>query len=255
MQRTRSAFTIIELLVATAIIAVMLGLVMPALSGMRAAARSSLCQSNLRQMAVAAHAYANIYNDWPLAIRYDTAGGSLKLIAWDWITTFDGELIGPGPLWAFTDNPDRVMQCPDFGGKTNFTGDPYTGYNYNTTYIGGEMLLAPPNWPIRRGVRPANCRRSSTCAIFGCGEYAAGANKYMRAPLNSESMPLSVIYTGGQAFRHASRTTNAAHVDGHVSPYHQPRQGELATSQLLNQFMRFPRNGFLSDDDGAYDPR
>ena len=33
---------------------------------------------------------------------------------------------------------DRVFQCPDFRGASNFGDDPATGYNYNTTYVGAE---------------------------------------------------------------------------------------------------------------------
>jgi prepilin-type processing-associated H-X9-DG protein len=90
--------------------------------------------------------------------------------------------------------------------------------------------------------------------VFGDGGRARGTNKYMRAPMNTEGQALEVIYTGGQAFRHQS-ATNVAYLDGHVALAGEPFQGALAEETLLRDKMDYPRNGFLSDDDRAYDPR
>ena len=68
-----------------------------------------------------------------------------------------------------------------------------------------------------------------------------------------DGWPLSMIYAGGQAFRHDG-TTNIACLDGHVAAVSRPKKGQSATEPLL-QVMGFPKNGFLSDDDTAYDPR
>ncbi|MHC4081661.1 MAG: type II secretion system protein [Planctomycetota bacterium] len=254
MTSRSKAFTLLELLVVLATIAVLLGLMLPALAGVRTSSRTTLCIANLRQMTIAAQRYALEYQYFPPAIRYEN-DGQVTQIAWDWVTTMDGQLISPGPLWAFTDHPGSVQQCPGYHGDTNFSGDPHTGYNYNTTYIGGEGTFMMWGWDgFRPGVRYSACRWAGRVAVFGDGGWAGGANKFMRAPLNSVEGNLPQVYAGGQAFRH-QKMTNVAYLDGHVSSARTPFQGDLATDALLTEEMDYPRNGFLSDDDRAYDPR
>jgi len=54
----RGAFTLVELLVVVAIIAVLIGVLLPALSHARDAARTTVCLSQMRQLAIAQVAYA-----------------------------------------------------------------------------------------------------------------------------------------------------------------------------------------------------
>lgn len=56
-------YTLVELLVAIAIIAVLMGLLLPALGRTREAARQSVCLSNQRQIGVALNAYAAAFKD------------------------------------------------------------------------------------------------------------------------------------------------------------------------------------------------
>ena len=64
--RAHRAFTLIELLVVIAIIAILIALLLPAVQQAREAARRTQCKNNLKQLALAAHNYADTHSCFPL---------------------------------------------------------------------------------------------------------------------------------------------------------------------------------------------
>lgn len=63
--RTRLGMTLIELLVALAIIGILIGFLLPAVQSAREAARRLKCANSLRQLALASHSYADAWNGFP----------------------------------------------------------------------------------------------------------------------------------------------------------------------------------------------
>lgn len=81
--RLKRAFTLIELVVAIAIVAVLAALLLPALSRAKMAANKARCQGNLRQIGAAAQMYMDDSDDWyPINDQHSLLHGELPLRAW-----------------------------------------------------------------------------------------------------------------------------------------------------------------------------
>ena len=238
------AFTLIELLVVMATIAILAGLLVPALARAKQRGKSVACLSNLRQMAIAANAYVADHDDsYPVAYSTGIEKGINVSYAWD-ITTFmeNPPRVVPGLLWE-GQGAERIQQCPSFPGKANWLVDPYTGYNYNTSYIGHGQFES-----LQEPAKAGAVKLPAATVLFGDGQYAGGANKFMRAPFpNPGDAAFRGRYAGTQGFRHMDRS-NAAFCDGHAEAMTQRHVNNADGAANVA-----PGTGFLSPDNSLYD--
>ncbi len=241
----RGGFSIVELLVVIAVIGMLTTLIFPVARYGIEESRRAGCLSNLRQMVSAAHLYAADHDGrFPPGSQFEQDGLLVIMHAWDYSTIRDwgagGQVtVKPGLLWQSTD-PGRVQQCPSFHGAANWMNDPYTGYNYNVSYVGhgaGETITTP--------IRVSQIINPSRCALFGDGEWEGGANKFMRSPLTAPGdAAFSGRYAGAQGFRHRGMS-NVAFADGRAESWKQRHTGP---------YPQMPAHiGFLSDDNTMYD--
>ncbi|MDX2200574.1 MAG: type II secretion system protein [Phycisphaerae bacterium] len=167
-----SGFTLIELLVVVAIIAVLIGILLPALRGAREQAKRAVCLSNMRQMAVAAAIYADQNNDiFPLSNGDQQEGG--------WIRSLEpmssGRLLYRCPADRSTDW-FSAQNAP----AMHFENDRVASYSLNI-YITPE--LTPPPGSIdqrpRFGfIRRGKIRRAAETIHFGEAIETHGQRRY-----------------------------------------------------------------------------
>jgi len=206
---SRRGFTLIELLVVIAIIAVLIGLLRPAVQASREAARRAQCMNNLKQLGLAYHNYHDGNNVFPpgelavpglTGLRYMWSGFVLPFIEQGTLANAYNFQQGMGAGTAAVQNTTvlntriAAYQCPSDNPGVNSGGNPRSNYvaTYSPdgsmvepgvpyTYGGGVRSAFPgtrkamSNINVARGVRDATDGTSSTVILSECIAGASGS--------------------------------------------------------------------------------
>lgn len=165
------AFTLVEILVVMAIIALLVGLLIPLLARSRAAARGSICQNQLREVARGWHLYANDNNGIIVPGqpgRYSDDSRNVYNVGngFQYRPRWYVQLGAKNGIYAFTTpDPDpsgehstqitnKVFICPETSDWTSTRNCSY-GYNYqflgNTRFRGDDESRGFVNYPVNVG--------------------------------------------------------------------------------------------------------
>jgi prepilin-type processing-associated H-X9-DG protein/prepilin-type N-terminal cleavage/methylation domain-containing protein len=119
-KKSRGAFTLVELLVVIAVVAVLAALLLPALSRGKAKAQQTQCVSNEHQLGVALQTFLADYHSYPAGVASTNSDP-------------------PGPIWA------NQLECGGFG-----ISKPPAGYVFNGVWRCPSAR--PPSDLVPRGI-------------------------------------------------------------------------------------------------------
>ena len=235
MPRQRQGFTLIELLVVIGIIAILIGILLPAVQKVREAANRLQCQNNLKQFGLALHNYHNAYESFPAGIvstdtqiaGADATGYTYLLPYIEGDTTyrlyhFDQPWFAP-PNYDVAGINVKLFFCPSnrasgfidlvpIAAQWN-TPMPPRAASTDYAFCKGANAALNLDWtkvPLETrgvfGVRPSDQARAGvrlaeirdgTSSTFAMGDATGGSSVYLVRDLNNPNQPAIDPLTGG----------------------------------------------------------
>lgn len=234
------AFTLVELLIVVAIIALLLAMLMPSLRAAREQAGEVKCASNLRQLGIAFHLYAGEYNGRAMPTAYFDRS---PIVYWWGLDSPVGVDHSRGFTSQYLEadlKAGGVYECPaqprgTYEISQGLSDEITSTYGYNGYYLSPAQT---PGWADTIGKRPWQnidaIRRPQRVFAFADSMIDWGGQLKNSALLDPPRLFDGRHWRANPnpttSFRHRGRAV-AVHVDGHAISY-APGRGRLTSPSL-----------------------
>ena len=227
-------FTLIELLIVIAIIAILAGMLLPALNAAREKARAIKCAGNLKQYGMAIAMYAHTYQDYLLIQNpVNQKTGTIGYI-YQWGGYIQTELM---PKMRETDwkAGRSINSCPsrnkNYGAALTGYEQEAISYAHNTLALGSQAQGANPDatHKMSRLKQPAFYVGFCDSEVWCIGSSGVLAKGRWNGSKEYDYV----------SFRHGNRS-NAVFIDGHAAPLsalRELRAGENSNVEIYRQFV------------------
>lgn len=250
----RRGFTLVELLVVVGVIAVLIALLLPALSRARAVAQRTACLSALRQLGAATQMYLNEHKDWHMPVKW---GWSPPGAGWPSAPPPPLPPTSPAKPWFVNEVVARYLGLVGNNGRAPYglvcpratlaldeaNGQGYMlqrSWGYNVQGLPWADLRNAPSYytgykrgQVRRGSEKLQFVDSTDWVV-----HAGGSAKYFEPGFGERYGPPP--YTNITAYRH-ERGANVLFFDGHAEHLREDRVKWIPTDP------RFAKNSRLWD--------
>lgn len=210
-------FTLVELLIVIAIIAILASMLLPALNQARGMAKKAQCINQLGQLMKAGLMYANDFNERiPFALYY---GDSSRFDTWSAIFAGCDSFYGV----KFTSYVQKKhILCPEIMKTSGTNGQWQDVYGMWRIDLGGlsrQTILGDIYYEDPTGGKGffiARSKKPTETVIFADSAYGSGANKGLAHNSFSMTTLISLTEARGLYIPHRNAAVSA-HLDGHVA--------------------------------------
>lgn len=222
----KTYFTILELLVVIAVIAILTALLLPALRTAKESSKGIQCAGNMKQMCIGLNSYSLDFDDWMLGARpYFKDGATNAYASWG--------LALNGIKWTVCEFPQyikdkRIFYCPaEPYAEFDENNDAWMNQSYGMNYCSVGWNAGVTAFRTRKLAQMAGYKTVSTMIVIADSMPSAGTGVGGGFLITRDS-----VYPGTTAYgvylRHLKRA-NTLILDGHVERMDRTELGNINT--------------------------